>query len=66
MKSGFKCPICKDSPCEVVMDATSLSFRKDFDPIVSSQGPSVEQESRLKTGRQVCNIELVYTITSNS
>ena len=28
MKSGFMCPLCKDSPRVVLMDATSLSFRK--------------------------------------
>lgn len=48
MESGFMCPLCKDSPSAVVMDATSLSFRKDFDSILE---PSVQQGSRLKTGR---------------
>ena len=32
LKKGFLCNICEKHPQRVIMDATTLSFRKDFDP----------------------------------
>ena len=48
MQSGFMCPICEDCPSEVVMDATSLSFRKDFDPLLEQD---IKPEEKLRNGR---------------
>ena len=48
---GFMCTTCGDHPDIVIMDATSLSFRKDFDPWKNLLNYSVKNETRIKQQR---------------
>ena len=48
---SFMCNICGCDPKRVIMDATSLSFRKDYDPWKNFLSDSIKNESKLKEKR---------------
>lgn len=51
LQQGFVCNICGDNPRRVIMDATSLSFRKDFDPWKNFLAEPTKTETKLKEKR---------------
>lgn len=51
LNEGFVCTICGTNPTRVIMDATSLSFRNDFDPWKSFLGDSIKNGSKTKGKR---------------
>lgn len=44
---GFVCPLCYSQPCAVIMDATSLAFRKELDycELFPKTPPKTEQKA---------------------
>ena len=48
---GFTCTTCGDHPGTVIMDATTLSFRKDFDPWNNFLRSSIKSETKIKRQR---------------
>lgn len=51
LSEGFMCTICGDHPGTVIMDATTLSFRKDFDPWKKFLCSSMKSETKIKRQR---------------
>lgn len=52
LDQGFVCNICGSNPKRVIMDATTLSFRKDFDPWKNFLSDSIKNESAKLKGKR--------------
>jgi hypothetical protein len=51
LSEGFICTTCGDHPSVVIMDATTLSFRKDFNPWKNFLKSYRKDETKIKRQR---------------